>query len=111
MEGEFWLDRPDCLWHLRNVKANRWQLQKAKDHFSEVVERAQSEGAQTITKHGKPVVVVVHVDEFNKLTARPKAKKKATLLEVLKKCPAPEIFDYIEEARREPDYGRTVHLD
>ena len=39
-----------------------WQLQDAKNRFSEVVTRALNEGAQTVTKHGKPAVIV-HYDE------------------------------------------------
>ncbi len=31
-----------------------WQLQEAKNRFSEVVELAMKEGAQTVTKHGRP---------------------------------------------------------
>ena len=37
----------------------RWPLQKAKNEFSRVVDRALSEGPQTVTRHGKPVVVVI----------------------------------------------------
>ena len=40
-----------------------WQVQEAKNHFSEVIDRALSEGPQTVTRHGKPVVRVVAVDE------------------------------------------------
>ncbi|AVO50924.1 type II toxin-antitoxin system Phd/YefM family antitoxin [Melaminivora suipulveris] len=39
-----------------------WQVQQAKNHFSELIERAVSEGPQTITRHGRPVVRVVAVD-------------------------------------------------
>ncbi|MGC3987757.1 MAG: type II toxin-antitoxin system Phd/YefM family antitoxin [Pseudorhodoferax sp.] len=38
-----------------------WQVQEAKNHFSEVIERALREGPQTVTRHGKPVVRVVAV--------------------------------------------------
>ncbi len=38
-----------------------WQVQEAKNHFSEVIDRALSEGPQTVTRHGKPVVRVVAV--------------------------------------------------
>ncbi|HCL86946.1 MAG TPA: type II toxin-antitoxin system Phd/YefM family antitoxin [Comamonadaceae bacterium] len=40
-----------------------WQVQEAKNHFSELIERALSEGPQTITRHGKPVVRVVAVGD------------------------------------------------
>ncbi len=35
-----------------------WQLQEAKSRFSEVVEQAIKNGAQTVTKHGRPAVVI-----------------------------------------------------
>ena len=38
-----------------------WQVQEAKNHFSELIERAVSEGPQTVTRHGKPVVRVVAI--------------------------------------------------
>ena len=41
-----------------------WQVQEAKAHFSEVIERAHREGPQTITKHGKPRAIVVSVVEY-----------------------------------------------
>lgn len=40
-----------------------WQVQEAKNHFSEVIDRALTEGPQTVTRHGKPVVRVVAVTE------------------------------------------------
>ena len=48
-----------------------WPLQDAKNQFSHVVELAQTEGPQTITRHGQPVAVIVAADAFKKLT-RPK---------------------------------------
>jgi prevent-host-death family protein len=41
-----------------------WQLQEAKQKFSEVVRRALTEGPQWVTRHGRRVVVVVAADEF-----------------------------------------------
>lgn len=40
-----------------------WQVQEAKNHFSELIERAVREGPQTVTRHGKPVVRVVAVGD------------------------------------------------
>jgi prevent-host-death family protein len=47
-----------------------WQLQEAKNQFSTVVERALTAGHQIVTRHGKPAVVVVSVDEFRRLQPR-----------------------------------------
>ena len=92
------------------MKTNSWQIQEAKNNFSEVVAQACSAGAQTITKHGKPVAVVVAIGEFQSLKKKP-AKKKPSLLEVLRRCPAPEVFAHLANSRKQPDYGRTISLD
>jgi prevent-host-death family protein len=39
--------------------ASTWQVQEAKNRFSDVLNRAAIEGPQTITRHGKPVAQVV----------------------------------------------------
>jgi antitoxin Phd len=46
--------------------ADYWSVQDAKSRFSEVVEAARQE-PQTVTKHGKPAVVVLAVDEYERL--------------------------------------------
>ena len=43
-----------------------WSVQDAKNRFSEVVEAARR-APQTVTKHGKPAVVVVDVTEYQRL--------------------------------------------
>jgi prevent-host-death family protein len=44
-----------------------WQLQEAKNRFSEVVKRAREEGPQTVTVHGQRAAVVVSALEFDAL--------------------------------------------
>ena len=39
-----------------------WQVQEAKNRFSEVIERALRDGPQVVTRHGRPVVKVVALD-------------------------------------------------
>lgn len=48
-----------------------WQLQEAKQRFSELVRRAQSDGAQFVTRHGCDVVVVIDVAEYRRLHGQP----------------------------------------
>ena len=43
-----------------------WSIQDAKNRFSEVVKAARRK-PQTVTKHGKPAVVVVAADEYERL--------------------------------------------
>jgi len=45
-----------------------WQLQTAKNRFSELVRKAREEGPQTVTVHGKPAVVIVDAAEFARLS-------------------------------------------
>ncbi|MEZ4606879.1 MAG: type II toxin-antitoxin system Phd/YefM family antitoxin [Deinococcales bacterium] len=47
--------------------ANTWQLQEAKNKFSEVVEEALSQGPQIITKRGVETVIVLSYIEYRKL--------------------------------------------
>ena len=82
------------------MKADEWQIQTAKDQFSKVVARARSQGVQTITKHGKPVVVVVAVQDFqNMAPKKTKAPDGRGLIALLRRCPAPEVFDMIRKTR------------
>lgn len=41
-----------------------WAVAEAKAKFSEVVEQAQKKGPQQITKNGRPVAVVISMDEW-----------------------------------------------
>lgn len=45
-----------------------WQVQEAKQRFSELVQRAIDEGPQAVTRRGQEVVVVISVEEFRRLT-------------------------------------------
>lgn len=64
-----------------------WQLQDAKSHFSELVERSLNEGPQWVTRHGREAVVVVAAPEYRRLLARP------SLLAVLQAAPRGEPLD------------------
>lgn len=47
-----------------------WTVAKAKAKFSEVIERALSDGPQTITRKGHKAVVVVSAEEWERKTKR-----------------------------------------
>ncbi len=47
-----------------------WQVQEAKQKFSQVVQQALDEGPQIVTRYGEEVVVILAVDEFHRLTER-----------------------------------------
>jgi prevent-host-death family protein len=46
-----------------------WQLQDAKNRFSEVVSKARSEGPQTVTLRGARAAVVLSAEDYDRLTA------------------------------------------
>jgi prevent-host-death family protein len=48
-----------------------WQVQEAKQRFSELVERAVVEGPQIVTKHGRETVVVLEIGEYRRLRGEP----------------------------------------
>jgi antitoxin Phd len=48
-----------------------WQVQEAKQRFSELVRRALDDGPQIVTRHGQEVVVVVAAAEYQRLTRPP----------------------------------------
>ncbi len=47
-----------------------WKVQEAKARFSELLEKANVDGPQTIARHGKDRAVVLSVAEYKKLKAR-----------------------------------------
>ncbi|MBE1584990.1 type II toxin-antitoxin system Phd/YefM family antitoxin [Nonomuraea angiospora] len=52
------------------TEVTKWQLQEAKQHFSEVVRKAHDEGPQIVTKHGKDVVVILDMEEYRQLKGK-----------------------------------------
>lgn len=78
-----------------------WQLQTAKQHFSELVERARRDGPQVVTKHGKEAVVVVSAEEYRQLRG-----DGPSLLRFIRQAPD---FDQLDIARAR-DKGRDVEL-
>jgi prevent-host-death family protein len=73
-----------------------WTVAGAKARLSEVIDRAQS-SPQTITRNGKPSVVVVSVEEWQRKTAR-----KGTLAEFLLDSPLRGSDLNLERQRDEP---------
>ena len=48
-----------------------WQLQDAKNRFSEIVNKALQDGPQVVTRRGKKTVVIMSVEQYQSLV-RPK---------------------------------------
>ncbi len=52
------------------MNKNIWQLQDAKSKFSEVVDRALTQGTQIVTRRGKKAVAVLPYEEYERLTQK-----------------------------------------
>jgi prevent-host-death family protein len=75
-----------------------WQLQEAKNKFSEVVEEAIQHGPQVITKRGVEVAIVLSYTEYRQMLA---SRKK--LSEFFRESPLAEVdLDF----SRDKDYAR-----
>lgn len=61
-----------------------WTVAEAKAKFSEVIDCAQSEGPQTITKNGRITVVIVSAEEWER-----KSKRVGNLAEFFSRSPLP----------------------
>jgi prevent-host-death family protein len=84
------------------TKTKKWQLQEAKNRFSEVVRKASEEGPQTVTKHGKDSVVVLSAEDYRKLE-----QPKTSLVEFFQNSP----FSKIEiDLKRDKSPSRQVEL-
>ncbi len=81
---------------------NIWQLQEAKNKFSELVEKAQHEGPQFVTKHGKESIVVLSVEEYKKII-----KPKSNLFQFIQTSPLSKKSISIE---RDKSPGRDIEL-
>lgn len=79
-----------------------WQVQEAKQRFSEVVRSAQSDGPQFVTRHGDEVAVVLDIREYRRLQGGARDFK-----EFLRTGPDLEALDI----RRSRDVARPVDLD
>jgi prevent-host-death family protein len=58
-----------------------WPIQDAKNRLSELLETVLKNGAQTITRHGKPIAVVVSAEAYARLQPHEK------LVDILRDCP------------------------
>jgi antitoxin Phd len=59
-----------------------WQLQDAKARFSELVRKAEQDGPQTVSVHGKPTAVLVSAQDYARLTS-----KKPSFLDFMRASP------------------------
>jgi antitoxin Phd len=77
-----------------------WSIQDAKNKLSELVDTATTGDPQLITKHGKPVAVVMSAERYDQLAP------KETLADILRDCP---VKDW--EVDRPDDSARDLILE
>jgi prevent-host-death family protein len=79
----------------------RWQLQEAKQRFSELVRSAQEEGPQIVTRHGEEVAVVIDIELYRRLSGSKPSFKQFLLsgpdfedLEITRSSDLPRDIDF-----------------
>jgi len=85
------------------VAHRSWSVQDAKNRFSEVVEAARKE-PQTVTKHGKPTVVVIAADEYERLRRLERLKAPTFADHLLAMPTDDETFERMGGRLREPPF-------
>ncbi|HET9256002.1 MAG TPA: type II toxin-antitoxin system Phd/YefM family antitoxin [Pseudonocardiaceae bacterium] len=88
-----------------------WQVQDAKQRFSEVLRAAEQGGPQIITRHGEEVAVIIDIAEYRRLTG-PKRDFAEHVMAFPKLCGTadePDVFAEIE-AERQQDVPREIDL-
>ncbi|GIH11122.1 hypothetical protein Rhe02_91890 [Rhizocola hellebori] len=80
----------------------RWQVQEAKQRFSEVLRAAEAGEPQIVTKHGEEIAVVIDMAEYRRLRGEP-----ATFMEYLGADPAADDTFTVE---RSHDLPREIDL-
>jgi len=79
-----------------------WQLQDAKNRFSEVVQKAIEQGPQIITRRGVKTVVILSVEDYRQLT-----NPKVNIIDFFRKSP---LKDAMIDLTRDEDIGREIDL-
>jgi antitoxin Phd len=86
----------------------RWQVNQARNHWSDVLDQAETEGPQIITHHGKERAVVLSIDSYRSLRKEEEPKGKPDLISFLLSGPKFDIDD-ADFARNYTESDR--HLD
>ena len=84
------------------MSRRKWAVQDAKNRFSEVVDAAQS-APQTVTKHGRPAVVVLAAEEYERLR-KLEHLEAPTFAELLLAMPDGEAFERIDGRVRDSEF-------
>jgi prevent-host-death family protein len=80
----------------------RWQVQEAKQRFSEVLRAAEAGEPQIVTKHGEEVAVVIDIAEYRRLRG-----ESLSFMDYLRAEPAAEANFDVDRPR---DLPREINL-
>jgi prevent-host-death family protein len=80
-----------------------WQMQEAKAKFSELVKRAELDGPQDITLHGRSVAVVLSRAAFERMSGQ-----QASMLEFMQASPMAGLDDELVFERDSSTTRETV---
>jgi antitoxin Phd len=89
----------------QKIVQQAWQVQNAKARFSEVFRLARTEGPQLITRQGKDGVVMMPVEQFDRLVARSRQPK--SLVQFFRQSP---LVGLELDFERDKDTGRDVEI-
>ena len=78
----------------------QWQLQEAKNKFSEVVDKALQDGPQVVTRRGVETVVIMSVKDYQELT-----EPKDNIVDFFRKSPLKGID---LDLKRMKDFPREI---
>lgn len=83
----------------------RWQVQEAKQRFSELVRSARTDGPQIVTRHGEAIAVVIDIAEYRRLRGEVvdfkdylRAGPSFDDLEIVRSTEPPRTIDWADEA-------------
>jgi len=80
----------------------KWQLQEAKNKFSQVVNEALVKGPQIVTRRGEDVVVIISKEEYGCLK-----KSQSNLSELFRQSP---LFGVELDVERDRTYPRDLEV-
>jgi antitoxin Phd len=80
-----------------------WSVQDAKNRFSAVIAAAHQE-PQTVTKHGKPAVVVIDAVEYDRLKQLDRSSARRFTEHLLAMPTDDSDFDRLDGSLRDPGF-------
>jgi antitoxin Phd len=75
----------------------QWQLQEAKNRFSELVDEALHKGPQVVTRRGIETVVIMSVNDYRELT-----KPKKNIVDFFRESPLKGVDLHLERDKSLP---------